>query len=146
MSKFERFYLLHGNRVFSNFKLWHLVTLIPLEAQDCFLPFCKSPINISWDPNCQGCGGTLNVCQAMLINGILLKKLLYASDLKWTPLYIEPVFFSFATCWTLQSTFDVFPILSYRAAGSSQNMVRTNCRTFLSLYTELRNAPIKKGS
>ena len=49
-----------------NFKIWNLVTLVPLKVQGCVLPFWKPPINISKDPDCHGCCSTLNISQAML--------------------------------------------------------------------------------
>ena len=65
LSKFEGFHLLHRNRVFSNFQLWHPVTQMPFETQGGVLPFRKPPINISWDPDCYGSAGTLNVYQVL---------------------------------------------------------------------------------
>ena len=66
LSKFEGFYFLHRNRVFSNFQLWHLVTLMPLEVQGQILPFWKPLINTFQDLDCHGCCSTLKGCQAML--------------------------------------------------------------------------------
>ena len=89
LSKFDGFYLLHRNGVFSNFQLWHVVTLTPLEVQGNVLSFWKPLINISWDLDCHGCCSTVTVCQAMLKNHILLNSLLYAFDLNWTELYVS---------------------------------------------------------
>ena len=49
-----------------NLKIWHPVTLVPLEVQGRVLPFWKPPINISKDPDCHGCCSALNISQVML--------------------------------------------------------------------------------
>ena len=78
LSNFEGFYSLHRSRVFSNFQLIHLVTLMPLKVQDRVLPFWKPPINISLDLDCQGYSSSFSVKKAMLKNGFLHDKSLYA--------------------------------------------------------------------
>ena len=67
------------------FKLWHLVTLMPLEVQGCVLPFWKPPINISKEPDCHGCCNALNVCQAMLKNCMRVSRLMHKTVLKCIP-------------------------------------------------------------
>ena len=49
-----------------NFKICHLVTLVPLEVQGCALLFWKRLINIFKEPDCHGCCSTLNISQFML--------------------------------------------------------------------------------
>ena len=49
-----------------NLKIWHPVTLVPLEVQGRVLPFWKPLINIFKEPDCHGCCSALNVSQAML--------------------------------------------------------------------------------
>ena len=73
--------------IFSSTKIWQPVTLQPLEAQGHVLHFWKPPINICLEPDCQGGCSVLKVCQVTLKSWGLLNKLLYASDLKWAPMY-----------------------------------------------------------
>ena len=73
---------------FQVLKLWQPVTLLPLEAQGYVLHFWKPTIYICLEPECQGDCRVLKVCQVMLKSWGLLNKLLYASDLLCTPLYI----------------------------------------------------------
>ena len=72
LSKFEEFDLLCKSGVLRDFQLWHPVSLMPLEVQGHVLPFWKPPINMSQDLDCHGGCSTVNVCQAMLKNRILL--------------------------------------------------------------------------
>ena len=74
---------------FQVLKLWQPVTLQPLEAQGHVLHIWKPPINICLEPDCQGGCSVLKVCLVMLKSWGLLNKLLYASDLLCTPLYIH---------------------------------------------------------
>ena len=69
-------------------KVWQPAILVSLEIQGHVLPFWKSPIKICFNPDCQVGSSILKVHQAMLKSWGLLNKVLYASDLKWAPLYI----------------------------------------------------------
>ena len=62
---------------------------MPIEVQGHVLPLWKPPINIFWDKDYHGCCSTLNICQAILNNRILLNKSQYASDLKFTPFTVH---------------------------------------------------------
>ena len=72
LSKFEWFDLLHKNRLLGDFQIWHPLTFVPLEVKRNVLPFWKSPINVSLEPDFQGCCSNWSVCQAMLKISILL--------------------------------------------------------------------------
>ena len=70
-----------------NFKIWHLVTLVPLEVQGCALPFRKPPIHIFKEPDCHGCCSALNVSQAILKNCICVSRLMHRTVARsWTSL------------------------------------------------------------
>ena len=51
---------------------------MPIEVQGHVLPFWKPQINMSWDLDCQRYFSTLNLCQTMLKNGILLNKYFFS--------------------------------------------------------------------
>ena len=70
-------------------KVWQPATLVSLKIQEHVLSFWKPPIKICLEPDCQVGSRILKVCQVMLKIWGLLNKLLYASDLKWAPLYIQ---------------------------------------------------------